>query len=272
MDKRVEIPAINFNPDFFSNIVKEVVDELKQSQPVSKQQSPKANKHDTRQKVQGPPQPSRSIDVESISIIVSCITRALTPIITDTIKLALANVNPAPVNAMPVDESVNLKLEIDDMNMYSRRDSCRINGLTECDNESEEELLDKIIDVSKLTGAKIDKNDISVAHRLPIEVKGVKQCIVKFSTRRAKMEFYSSRTKLKEVPGGKDIYITEDLTKLRYKLLMEAKKCVGCSGVVTNNGIIKVWREGFKGAVHIKHPSDLEKVGLKPDYKALGLM
>ena len=126
MDKRVEIPAINFNPDFFSNIVKEVVDELKQSQPVSKQQSPKANKHDTRQKVQGQPQTSRSIDVESISIIVSCITRALTPIITDTIRLALANAYPAPANAMPVGESVNLKLETYDMSMYSRRDSCRL--------------------------------------------------------------------------------------------------------------------------------------------------
>ena len=105
-----------------------------------------------------------------------------------------------------------------------------------------------------------------------MEVKGVKQCIVKFSTRRAKTEFYSSRIKLKEVAGGKNIYISEDLTKLRYKLLMEAKKCAGFRGAVTNNGVIKVWRDGFNDAVFIKRPSDLAKVGLRPDYKALGLI
>ena len=41
--------------------------------------------------------------------------------------------------------------------MYSHRDSCLINCLNEYEKKSEEDLLDKIIDVSKLTSAKIEK-------------------------------------------------------------------------------------------------------------------
>ena len=86
------------------------------------------------------------------------------------------------------------------------------------------------------------------------------------------MAFYYARMKLKDSDKGKGIFINEDLTKLRYKLMMEAKKVPGCRAITTNNGTIKVWVEGrLEGAYTINHPADLEQLGLTPDYKALGL-
>ena len=54
--------------------------------------------------------------------------------------------------------------------------------------------------------------------------------------------------------------------------MMEARKCPGVNSVVTNNGVIKVWMNGKDTAVTIKHPEDLEKIGIKPNYEALGLI
>ena len=53
-----------------------------------------------------------------------------------------------------MNENLNLKLSIDDTNQYARRDSVRINGLSESENESEEDLVNKILDVASITGPK----------------------------------------------------------------------------------------------------------------------
>ena len=268
-----EMPNISFDKDFFTNLVKDVTNELKLNK--SAQQSPNANaKHGTRLKTQSQP----VIDVDSISVIVSCITRALIPIITDSVKLALASSVPPPpptstvISEGQVEENIRLRIGIDDANQYSRRDSCRINGLAQDDGENEVTLVDKIVKVGSLMGTNIVKEDISIAHRLPVKVKGIQQVIVKFCSRRAKMEFYGARIKLKDIDECNDLFINEDLTKLRFSLMMTARKAPGVRSVVTYNGVIKVWITGKDAAVTIKHPEDLEKLGLKPDYQALGLL
>ena len=272
MTSNTDIPPISFDKDFFSNLVKDVSCELKQSK--STQQSPSNAKHGTRLKTQSQPM----LDIESISVIVSCITRALVPVITDTVRLALTSIAPPPpptnavINDVQASENIKLKVGIDDANQYSRRDSCRINGLKEDQDESSDDLVEKVIELGAAIGAKIEKGDVSIAHRLPIKIKNVRQVIVKFCSRRAKMQFYGARKKLKDIPDCGEVFINEDLTKLRFSLMMEARKCPGVNSVVTNNGVIKVWMIGKDTAVTIKHPEDLEKIGIKPNYEALGLI
>ena len=85
------------------------------------------------------------------------------------------------------------------------------------------------------------------------------------------MAYYSARMKLRDLPSGKSIFINEDLTSLRYKLLKTVKDCPGFKKASTLNGNIRVYREGVAEGVNISKPSDLTKIGLEPDYKALGL-
>ena len=100
----------------------------------------------------------------------------------------------------------------------------------------------------------------------------MRQTIVKFTSRRAKESFYRSKKKLKELPACKSIFISEDLTQLRYKLLKECKKCVGFSSLTTSNTKILVWRDGHDAPVYITQPEDLSKLDMIPNYKALGLI
>ena len=46
----------------------------------------------------------------------------------------------------------------------------------------------------------------------------------------------------------------------------------GFSSLTTSNTKILVWRDGQDAPVYITQPEDLSKLGLVPDYKALGLI
>ena len=147
----------------------------------------------------------------------------------------------------------------------------RVNGLEESENETEDQLMEKIVQLGTDIEAGVSKRDISIAHRLPVKINEVRQTIIKFTSRRAKMAYYSARMKLRDLPSGKSVFINEDLTSLRYKLLKTARDCPGFKKLSTLNGNIRVFRDGFTEGVTISKPSDLTKIGLEPDYKALGL-
>ena len=137
---------------------------------------------------------------------------------------------------------LKVKLEVDDLNLYQRRDNVRINGLQEDPEETNEQLVDKVLQLGDTIGAPVRKADISVAHRLKAKVQGVHQVIVKFTSRHAKEDFYKAKKKLKDVGDGKSIFINEDLTSLRFKMLQAAKTCVGFRNVTTLIGKVLVWK------------------------------
>ena len=68
-----------------------------------------------------------------------------------------------------------------------------------------------------------------------------------------------------------DVYITEDLTRLRFRTLLSAKKCLGFKAVSTKGGRIFIWRENVRDPVAIESPQDLRKLNLEPDFKFLGI-
>ena len=213
-------------------------------------------------------------NLTNLTVIISAVIKGLMPVICETIKSAIQEEKAKTPDVNQ--DIIKLKVELDNANQYSRKDSCRISGLSEEGEdgrqETNENLIRKVVDLGDKIGANITQADVSVTHRLPTKINGVKQTIVKFTSRRAKESFYRSKKKLKELPNCKSIFISEDLTQLRYKLLMQCKKCVGFSSLTTSNTKILVWRDGQDAPVYITQPEDLSKLGLVPDYKALGLI
>ena len=216
-------------------------------------------------------------NVEFITTIVGAIVRALMPLIAKTVTDAI-NASSLPsgndgksVNTDNCDEVLKVKLEVDDLNLYQRRDNVRINGLQEDPEETNDQLVEKVLQLGESIGAQVSRADISVAHRLKAKVQGIHQVIVKFTSRHAKEDFYKAKKKLKDVGDGKSIFINEDLTSLRFKMLQAAKTCVGYRNVTTHNGKILVWKIDTTTPVSITRPEDLRKLGVIPNYAALGL-
>ena len=117
----------------------------------------------------------------------------------------------------------------DSLEQYSRRNSLRISGIEELPNENTDEL---VLSVAHLLHVKLDARDIDRSHRVgKIGLKDSegqvkhRQIIVKFATYNARQRLYSMRKELKEPQDDhlKGIFLSEDLTKSRSKLLFDAR-------------------------------------------------
>ena len=169
------------------------------------------------------------------------------------------------------EDRLNWLIAVDKNEQYSRKDSLRISGIAHSDNETNEQLENKIIHIASKAGVQLKKEEISVTHRLKPDRKGGVPTIIKFTSRRAKDKVYMAKKNLKGKEGMDDVYITEDLTRLRFRTLLSAKKCHGFKSVSTKGGRIFIWRENVRDPVAIESPQDLRKLNLEPDFKFLGI-
>lgn len=80
-------------------------------------------------------------------------------------------------------ENELLKLEINEMQQYSRRDNVMVFGIPETNDESVYQIIDKI---SEVTGGAEYTADISIAHRLPARPGKPKPIVIKFMKRRSR--------------------------------------------------------------------------------------
>ena len=168
-------------------------------------------------------------------------------------------------------ERIQRKIDDDKNEQYSRKDALRINGIPSQEAETNIELEDKVLELAGKIGAKIKREDISVTHRLKPTKKGVHPVIVKFSTRRAKDLVYNSKKNLKGMDGMDDTYISEDLTRLRFRTLLQCKKCPDFKSITTRGGKIKVWKIDNPIPITVESPFDISKLGMEPDLTFLGL-
>ena len=102
-------------------------------------------------------------------------------------------------------------------------------------------------------------------------LKGIHPVIIKFSTRRMKDAVYYNKKLLKDVDGMGSVFISEDLTHLRYRTLILAKKVKNLSSITTRGGKIKVYVGESRVPVTVESPMDLLKLDIEPDLKFLGL-
>ena len=154
------------------------------------------------------------------------------------------------------------KFELDKLEQYGRRENIKIFGVP---SSAEENTNDIVVKVASNMGVNISDEDISISHRLPSSRSDrPKPIIVKFVRRNVKTELMKKKKVLREKEETKDIYIEEDLTPMRSKIVRELRN--------DKENVIRVWT--IEGRIHclvreenkesrkvINSPEDLLKIG-----------
>ena len=150
-------------------------------------------------------------------------------------------------------------------------------------HEANENTDDLVIELGKAAGSEFTKSDISVAHRVPARNGKTPAIVCKFTTRRVREDFADkARLKLKESDvtlqpsetEAKKVFVTDNLTPERSKLLRQLKEDDRCKKVFSAGGKLKVVTDvdGRERLVTIDSLADIVKLGWsEEDILALGL-
>ena len=68
-----------------------------------------------------------------------------------------------------------------------------------------------------------------------------------------------------------EVFISEDLTRLRFRTLLQAKKANNIKSISTKGGKIFVWFVGSDKPVTVESPYDLQRLNIEPDWEFLGI-
>ena len=132
----------------------------------------------------------------------------------------------------------SLTSENDRLQQCSRRESVRIFGIRQAEGETAKHVEQKALGVVKEAGADVKEEDIAAVHRVGKVGRGLRPILVKFVSRRKRREVMEKKS-----PKGKDgyqkVYINDDLTPLRAKLLALVKRL---------DNVDKAWTVG--GSIH----------------------
>ena len=174
----------------------------------------------------------------------------------------------------------NLTYENDRLQQYSRRESVKIVGIPNNQGETIDQVEEKVLKVFSDAGASVQRADIAVAHRAGRERNGSRPILVKFVSRRTRNEVNAKKKNLKGKDGYQRVFINDDITPLRARLLGYVKG-LGCvERAWTIDGRIHCVKKSPLGLAPtdrprplvIETPDDLFKLGLDHiDYSALGL-
>ena len=133
-------------------------------------------------------------------------------------------------------------------------------------------VLFKIADELKID---LQDNEIKRVHR-PGQKRRNKEnprpIIARFVSYKKRNEFLTNKRQLKNIEGRQHVFVCEDLTPLRYKLLKYMQK--SCSDTFTScytrNGNIKAKLKTTDKWVTVTSPDDLLKHGIDVDFKQMG--
>ena len=119
--------------------------------------------------------------------------------------------------------------ELDKLEQYSRKENIKVFGLDEREGEDTNEM---IVKLASDIGIQISQSDISVSHRLPGPRGKPRPIIAKFVRRDTKSLIMKNKKNLNSNPQYKQVYINDDFTQLRGKLIRAMKD---------DDKILKVW-------------------------------
>ena len=182
-------------------------------------------------------------------------------------ELAEANDKLASENADLGKRLTEAEMGNDSLEQYSRRNSLRISGFEETPNENTDDI---VLSVAHHLNIQLDHRDIDRSHRVgKIGQKDSsgqpkhRAILVKFATYNARHRLYSKRKELSESEELGNIFLNEDLTKTRPKLLFDARTLVRADklqSAYASDG--KIFVRGNDDERHlIKSTSDLLKFG-----------
>ena len=131
--------------------------------------------------------------------------------------------------------------ELDEQEQYSRRNNLRV--FLKVPESRDEDATNFIIDHGKTIGVALTPNDISHSHRLGYMVRGeIRPVIMKFTSYWKRKEVFDRRKK-------DDIFIAEDLTDRRSKVLYHARQ------LRRDKNILYCWTRN--GYIHVKPIPDI---------------
>lgn len=131
-----------------------------------------------------------------------------------------------------INEVISLKMKVDDQEQYSRRMCIRVAGINETNGEDTNKL---VLDLATQMSVPLKSEDIDRSHRVGNVRVGRNQrsreLIVKFTNYTARLNFIKGRKRLREL--GTNVYISEDLTKLRKNMYYECRQLVKAKVIKT---------------------------------------
>lgn len=180
-------------------------------------------------------------------------------------SLEKENIDLKQQNASLTSRVATLEKAVDQGEQYSRRNCLRITGVPE---EATENTDDIVLKLATDLGTDVQLNDIDRSHRVG-RVSAARtrprDIIVKFSTFRARQKLYKVRTSLKD-KGYNRIFLNEDLTKVRSKVLFDARlivKAKRAKSAWTSDGTILI--RDLNDTVHrITCAAELASVSFPP--------
>ena len=194
---------------------------------------------------------------------------------------------PKPADIVSVDRSpvvqnlqrnlLLMRSENDRLEQYSRRETTKVVGLKEEEGEDTEQ---KVLDIFKAVGADITPADVSVVHRTGDRKRKERPILVCFVSRKKRKEVMQKKV-LKDKREYAGVYVFDDLTTLRAKMLYYLKKVPVVENAWTIDGRIHCTkkrppglseRESPRRIFTIDTPGDLFKLAVDAvDFEELGL-
>lgn len=226
-----------------------------------------------------------------IPILVTAVSLAVTESVKDGVKEAMKVMTNAMLNAenrpRPTSNNENrlmaavttLTYDNDRLQQYTRRESIRIHGIAIQEGETALDVEQKAIKVFTDVGVEVKPEDMSAVHRAGKETKGTRPVLVKFVSRRVRRQVMEKKKVLKNKPGYAHVFLTDDLTPLRARLLGLVKRLECIDRAWTIDGRIQCVKKHPHGMspsprpITIETPDDLfDKLGVQNvDMEALGL-
>lgn len=145
-------------------------------------------------------------------------------------------------NASLSSRIMSLEKAVDQGEQYSRRNCLRITGVPEEATENTDEI---VLKIASDLGTDVQLSDIDRSHRLGranLARTRPRDIIVKFATFRTRQKLYKVRSSLKD-KGYNRVFLNEDLTKVRSKVLFDCRSIVkarGAKSTWTSDGTILI--------------------------------
>lgn len=118
----------------------------------------------------------------------------------------------------------DMEIKYDELEQYSRRNSMRIEGIPETQGEDPYEVVVKLANETLNVDPPLSADDIDRTHRVGRREEGkTRPLLVKMATYRKRQVMMSKRTTLHSRSGPK-VFLNDDLTRRRAKLLWHARK------------------------------------------------
>lgn len=154
----------------------------------------------------------------------------------------------------------HLKSTVAFLNGERVKNDCVINGIK---LSEEVNPVDMVMDVARMTGAGIRKEEIDEAYFTRRDKQANKaSLVVKFTNKKSKTEFMRDKKKLHEIEGMKAVYVNDFLTKENLDLLRHAKslRAVGFKFVYVQNGKVMAKKQEKAKAIWMKSMDDIDNM------------